>query len=82
MTFVSGEIRNPVRYLPLAPIVGTIAVVAIYLAANLACLRIPGIGGIGVKLVSPAVMISAFGTLNGSARRASKRLSSRSFWRP
>jgi APA family basic amino acid/polyamine antiporter len=64
--------------------VGTLAVIAIYLAANLAyvhVVRISGIansqlvaadvaqqvsGNIGVKLVSLVVMISAFGTLNGS----------------
>src|SRR5499427_2854150 len=84
LTFVSGEVRAPERNLPLALILGTLAVIAIYLAANLAyvhVLRIGGIaksqlvaadvaqrvvGNIGVKLVSLAVMISAFGTLNGS----------------
>jgi amino acid transporter len=84
LTFVSGEVRAPERNLPLALIVGTLAVIAIYLAANVAyvhVLRIGGIaksqlvaadvaqrvvGNVGVKLVSLAVMISAFGTLNGS----------------
>jgi basic amino acid/polyamine antiporter, APA family len=84
LTFVSGEVRAPERNLPVALIVGTLAVIAIYLAANVAyvhVLRIGGIaksqlvaadvaqlvvGNVGVKLVSLAVMISAFGTLNGS----------------
>src|SRR5262245_41513705 len=84
VTFVSGEVRAPERNLPVALIVGTLAVIAIYLAANLAYVHVLRIGEIaasqlvaadvaqrmvgnlGVKLVSLAVMISAFGTLNGS----------------
>jgi len=84
VTFVSGEIKRPDRYLPLALIVGTSAVAAIYLLTNLSYTHIFSMaqisrselvaadvasqlmGGIGVKLVSLAVMISAFGTLNGS----------------
>ena len=84
LTFVSGEVRTPERNLPMALIMGTLAVIAIYLAANLAYMHVMRIGEIansqlvaadvalrvvgnaGVKLVSLAVMISAFGTLNGS----------------
>jgi basic amino acid/polyamine antiporter, APA family len=84
LTFVSGEVRNPERYLPLALITGTLAVIAIYLAANSAYLHVITIGEIaksklvaaevaerlfgriGVTFVSSAVMISTFGTLNGS----------------
>src|SRR5262249_49232547 len=84
VTFVSGEIRRPERNLPVALIIGTLAVIAIYLGANLAYLRVLTtaeiansqlvaadvalrlVGNVGVKLVSLAVMISAFGTLNGS----------------
>lgn len=84
VTFVSGEVKRPERFLPLTLIFGTIAVIAIYLLANLAYLHLLDInqiansklvaadaayriiGDIGVKLVSIAVMISAFGTLNGS----------------
>src|SRR5262249_7693953 len=84
VTFVSGEVRAPERNLPVALIMGTLAVIAIYLAANLAymhVLRIDEIansqlvaadvaqrlvGKVGVKLMSLAVMIAAFGTLNGS----------------
>jgi amino acid transporter len=84
VTFVSGEVKRPSRNLPLALILGTGSVLAIYLLINLAYLhlldidQIAGsklvaadaayriIGGAGVRLVSLAVMISAFGTLNGS----------------
>lgn len=84
VTFVSGEVKRPTRYLPLAIITGTLAVMAIYLLANLAYLhlldmsQVAGsklvaadaayrvIGQAGVALVSLAVMISTFGTLNGS----------------
>src|SRR5215831_15769657 len=84
VTFVSGEVRAPERNLPVALVMGTLAVIAIYLAANLAyvhVLRIDEIansqlvaadvaqrlvGKVGVKLMSLAVMIAAFGTLNGS----------------
>lgn len=84
VTFVSGEVRRPERYLPLSLIIGTSAVIVIYLLTNLAYVHIFSmsqiagsklvaadvafqlVGDIGVKLVSLAVMISAFGTLNGS----------------
>jgi len=84
VTFVSGEVRKPERYLPLALILGTLCVIAIYLAANFAYVRILSVGEIansqlvaadvaqrlvgnaGLTLVSLVVMISAFGTLNGS----------------
>jgi len=84
VTFLSGEVKNPGRSLPLTIIGGTLAVIAIYLLANFAYLHLLNInqiagsrlvaadtayrivGETGVKLVSIAVMISAFGTLNGS----------------
>jgi APA family basic amino acid/polyamine antiporter len=84
VTFVSGEVKRPERYLALALIIGTTAVVAIYLLTNLAYAHVFSmiqisrselvaadvasrlIGSAGVTLVSLAVMISAFGTLNGS----------------
>jgi amino acid transporter len=84
VTFLSGEVKRPERNLPRAIIVGTLAVIAIYLLANFAYLHLLDIkqiagsklvaadtayrivGETGVKLVSIAVMISAFGTLNGS----------------
>ena len=84
VTFLSGEVKNPGRNLPLTIIGGTLAVIAIYLLANFAYLHLLSInqiagsklvaadtayrivGETGVTLVSIAVMISAFGTLNGS----------------
>ncbi|HXF41902.1 MAG TPA: amino acid permease [Blastocatellia bacterium] len=84
VTFLSGEVKNPGRNLPLTIIGGTLAVIAIYLLANFAYLHLLNInqiagsrlvaadtayrivGETGVTLVSIAVMISAFGTLNGS----------------
>ena len=84
LTYVSGEVKRPERNLPLALIIGTLAVILIYVLANLAYLHLldvgqiansklvaadtakRSIGGIGETLVSIAVMISAFGTLNGS----------------
>jgi amino acid transporter len=84
VTFISGEVKRPERNLPLTLIAGTLAVIAIYVLANLAYLHLLDInqiansklvaadtayrivGDVGVKLVSIAVMVSAFGTLNGS----------------
>ncbi|HSO76781.1 MAG TPA: amino acid permease [Blastocatellia bacterium] len=84
VTFMSGEVKRPERFLPLALICGTLAVVTIYMLANFAYLHLLTIGQIadsrlvaadaafrivgdtGVNLISIAVMISAFGTLNGS----------------
>lgn len=84
VTFVGGEVKQPERFLPRTLIVGTLAVIAIYLLANFAYLHLLNIneiahsklvaadvayriiGDAGVRLISMAVMISAFGTLNGS----------------
>jgi amino acid transporter len=40
LSFIAGEVKNPTRTLPLALIGGTVAVVAIYLAANIAYLTV------------------------------------------
>ncbi|MDC0673842.1 APC family permease [Nannocystis radixulma] len=82
--FVSGEVRDPQRALPRVFILGTAAVVALYLAANLVYLRVIPldrmagaplvaaevasalIGPLGTTFVAAAVMVSTFGTLNGS----------------
>jgi APA family basic amino acid/polyamine antiporter len=84
VTFVGGEVKRPERNLPLALVIGTTAVIAIYLLTNLAYLHLLEIdrvalsklvaadaayrviGNKGVAMVSMAVMVSAFGTLNGS----------------
>lgn len=84
LSFVAGEVKDPRRNLPRALIIGTLAVIAIYLLANVAYLsvmtvdeiaksplvaadvaaRVIGTGG--VVFVATTVMLSTFGTLNGS----------------
>jgi basic amino acid/polyamine antiporter, APA family len=84
LSFISGEVTNPRRNLPRALIVGALAIIAIYLLANVAYLvvlpvnEIRGsrlvaadvaqrlIGAAGVTFVASTVMLSTFGTLNGS----------------
>ena len=86
LSFVGGEIKNPGRNLPLAMIIGTTAIVAIYLLINLAYLylvpasempgvplvaataasRIPLFGAAGAAIISGIVMVSCFGSANGS----------------
>lgn len=88
VTFVAGEVKDPRRILPRAIVTGTLAVVAIYLLANLAYLAVLDvtqishsklvaadvaerlIGPAGVIFVSITVMLSTFGTLNGSIMTA------------
>lgn len=84
VTFVGGEVRDPRRTLPRAIVGGTLAVIVIYLLANLGYLAVLDvdqvrqsklvaadvagaiIGTAGVVFVAVTVMISTFGTLNGS----------------
>lgn len=84
VSFVGGEVRNPRRTLPLAIVLGTLAVIVIYALANIGYLAVlpvdqisrsplvaadvaaKVIGAPGVVFVALTVMISAFGTLNGS----------------
>lgn len=84
VTFVGGEVKNPRRNLPFAIVTGTVAVVGIYLLANLAYLAVLPVeeirhsplvaaaaaerlmGAPGVIFVASTVMLSTFGTLNGS----------------
>jgi amino acid transporter len=84
LSFVAGEVKDPRRTLPRALIIGTVAVIVIYLLANLAYLAVMPveeirhsrlvaadvaqrlIGAPGVILVASTVMLSTFGTLNGS----------------
>ncbi|MGI8618186.1 MAG: amino acid permease [Gemmatimonadaceae bacterium] len=81
---VSGEVKDPQRVLPRAIIIGTVAVIVVYLLANLAYLSVLSVEGMrgsrlvaadvaskamgpaGLAFVVGAVMISTFGTLNGS----------------
>jgi APA family basic amino acid/polyamine antiporter len=84
LSFVSGEVKNPRWTLPRAIIIGTLAVIAIYLLANVAYLAVMPveeirhsklvaadvaqrlIGAPGVIFVACTVMLSTFGTLNGT----------------
>ena len=84
LSFVAGEVKDPRRNMPRALIGGTLAVIAIYLLANIAYLSVLSIeeirvsplvaadvaqrllGPAAVVFVSVAVMVSTFGTLNGS----------------
>jgi amino acid transporter len=84
LSFVAGEVRDPRRTLPRAIIIGTVAVIAIYLLANVAYLAVMPVdeirhsrlvaadvaqrllGAPGVVLVACTVMLSTFGTLNGT----------------
>jgi APA family basic amino acid/polyamine antiporter len=81
---VGGEVRDPRRNLPRGIVLGTLAVIAIYLLANLAYLTVLPIeeirtarlvaadvaerlvGPVGVTLVSLTVLVSTFGSINGS----------------
>ncbi len=84
LSFVAGEVKDPRRTLPRAIIIGTLAVIAIYLLANIAYLAVLPvetirtsrlvaadvaqllIGPVGVVFVAVTVMLSTFGTLNGT----------------
>jgi APA family basic amino acid/polyamine antiporter len=84
LSFVSGEVKDPRRNLPRAIIIGTLAVIAIYLLANVAYLAVMPVdeirhsrlvaadvaqrlmGAPGVIFVACTVMLSTFGTLNGT----------------
>ncbi len=84
LSFVSGEVKDPRRTLPRAIIIGTVAVIVIYLLANLGYMAVMPveeirhsrlvaadvaqrlIGVPGVVLVAATVMLSTFGTLNGT----------------
>jgi amino acid transporter len=84
LCFVAGEVKDPRRSLPRALILGSLAVLAVYLLANMAYLAVLPVsematsklvaadvaqrllGTPGVTFVALTVMISTFGTLNGS----------------
>jgi basic amino acid/polyamine antiporter, APA family len=84
VSFVSGEIENPRRVLPRVFIGGTVALIVIYLATNLAYLSVlpvgemPGsklvaadvmsrlLGAAGVTFIAFTVVVSTFGSINGS----------------
>ncbi len=81
---VAGEVEDPRKTLPKAIIIGTLAIIVIYLLANIAYLSVLSVeeirgarlvaadvaerlvGPIGVTLVSITVLLSTFGSVNGS----------------
>jgi len=84
LSFVAGEVKEPRRTLPRAIIIGTVAVIVIYLLANLGYMAVMPVEEIrhsqlvaadvaqrlvgvpGVVFVAATVMLSTFGTLNGT----------------
>jgi amino acid transporter len=84
LSYAAGEVKDPQRTLPRALIAGTLAIVGIYLATNLAYLYVQPVGAmaqsplvaadtlqallgqVGVGIVSVVVMISTFGSVNGT----------------
>ncbi len=86
LSFVGGEVKDPGRALPRALILGTSAIVLIYLLVNAAYLyllsteeiagvdrvaavavsRIPLFGAAGASIMAGIVMLSGFGSVNGT----------------
>jgi amino acid transporter len=62
LSFASGEVKDPQRNLPRAIIIGTLAIIAIYVSANLAYLYMNPIDKVqGSRLVAADTMSSLFG---------------------
>ena len=62
VSFATGEIRDPQRTLPRAIIIGTLAIVGIYLAANAAYLYVSPVEGIAASpLIAADTMQALFG---------------------
>lgn len=86
LSFIGGEVKNPGRNMPRALILGTSAIVLIYLIVNAAYLyllpvaeiaaaervaataaqQIPMFGAAGAAIIAGIVMVSCFGSVNGS----------------
>jgi amino acid transporter len=62
LTFASGEVKDPQRNLPRAIIIGTIAIIAIYLLSNLAYLYVTPIDRLKTsRLIAADTMSALFG---------------------
>jgi len=60
--FVGGEVKDPARTLPRGMVLGVVGVVFLYLAVNLACLRVLGASGLATTPApAAALMRAAFG---------------------
>lgn len=84
ITYVAGEVKNSQRNIPIALIVGTLIIIAVYVLINLAYLYIlpvsemagsklvasdmatAVVGPLGGGFIAAAVLISTFGTANGT----------------
>ncbi|HET7632095.1 MAG TPA: amino acid permease [Gemmatimonadaceae bacterium] len=63
-SFVSGELKNPVRDLPRGLLIGVVGVVLLYLAVNVVCLRVLGVDGLAsTRTPASAVMQRAWGAI-------------------
>ena len=62
LSFVAGEVKNPTRTLPRAIIIGTLAIIAIYLLTNVAYLYVNPIDVVAKsQLVAADTMLTLFG---------------------
>jgi APA family basic amino acid/polyamine antiporter len=60
--FVGGEVKDPARTLPRGMLIGVLAVILLYVAVNLACLRVLGVHQLATtQAPAAAVMRLAFG---------------------
>ena len=67
LSFASGEVTNPQRNLPRALILGTAAIVAIYLLANVAYLYVSPIERVATsRLIAADTMATIFGVAGGA----------------
>jgi APA family basic amino acid/polyamine antiporter len=68
VSFAAGEVRDPQRTLPRAIVGGTIAIIAIYLAANAAYLFVTPVEGIAQsRLIAADTMQAIFGRIGAAA---------------
>ncbi|HTX17619.1 MAG TPA: amino acid permease [Bacteroidota bacterium] len=67
LTYLAGEVKEPKKYIPIALVVGTVIIILIYVAMNLAYLYILPIGEIAQsKLVAADVMEHIFRGYGGA----------------
>jgi APA family basic amino acid/polyamine antiporter len=67
LSFASGEVKDPQRNLPRAIIIGTLAIIVIYVAANVAYLYMNPIEKVqGSRLVAADTMSAMFGQVGAS----------------
>ncbi|MFA7627001.1 MAG: amino acid permease, partial [Candidatus Kapaibacterium sp.] len=84
VTYIAGEVKNPMRNIPKALIIGTVIIIAVYMLINVAYLYVlpidvmagsklvasdvadKAIGAWGGGMIAALVMVSTFGTSNGT----------------